>query len=412
VKLKRISARLERFVVRIGARAYIFGWDGLTALQTSKTSLDASESFESSFELWTSPPDVSHVRSTTPLKPYFCRLQQRTLIEPRHTFVVADYGQLIETSLSNGYAARNPFLKQFFNLPSPAKYFIARIFRRYRTDLESVVVLGTTWPHNYFHFYRDFLPKILLLEEANIDPAIPVIVPDDLFDQPFFRDAMQSKRLSRWNFIPPRKQFIKAECVVFCSAKQFKVNDRSLSSEAELLRDGMAGTKFLESPAEVLSLLDLDDGRPPLRAERRVFLTRSGARGRTISNFEEIEPLLREFDFESVDTDGLTLREQAELFRECRHLIGIHGAGLTNIIHAHEHDLSLIQLRPPAEQSFLTDFALMCHAYGFEHREIFGTTGSAPFELPLARCCHHRRPAHRQGPTRLRLLGPRLRNSG
>jgi hypothetical protein len=213
------------------------------------------------------------------------------------------------------------------------------------------------------------------LEEANIDPALPVIVPDDLYDQPFFREAMQSKRLSRWNFIPPRKQFIKAESVVFCSANQFMVNDRSHYSESELLRHAMAGTKFLESPAEVLALLGLDDDRPQVRAERRVFLTRSGARGRTISNYEEIEPLLRELNFETVDTDGLSLRAQAQLFRECRYLIGIHGAGLTNIIHAHEHDLSLIQLRPPAEQSFLTDFALMCHAYGFDHQELFGTPG-------------------------------------
>jgi hypothetical protein len=376
--VKRIRARLERSVIRIGARAYVLTWDALAALQTPKNSLKSSKSFESSFELWTSPPDASHVTSTTPLKPYLCRLQQKTLIEPRHTFAIADYGQLIETSLSNAYAARNPFLKQFFNLPSPAKYFVALLFRRYRTDLHSVIVLGTTWPFNYFHFYRDFLPKILLLEEANIDPSLPVIVPDDLFDQPFFQEAMQSKRLSRWNFIPPRKQFIKAESVVFCSANQFMVNDRSHSSESELLRDAMAGTKFLESPAEVLALLDLDDDRPQVRAERRVFLTRSGARGRTISNYEEIKPLLRELNFETVDTDGLSLRAQAQLFRECRYLIGIHGAGLTNIIHAHEHDLSLIQLRPPAEQSFLTDFALMCHAYGFDHQEIFGTPGPRP----------------------------------
>jgi hypothetical protein len=358
-------------IPRLGARLYMTVWDGIAALQSPTPP-------ESSFALWTSPADASRRKSTGPLKPYLCRLDQSVVIEPQHGFVVADYGRLIETSVSNSYAVRDSFLKQFFSLPSPVGYLKARMLRQYGNDLEAVILLATTWPFNYFHFYRDFLPKILLLEEANIDPAIPVVVPDGLFDQPYFREAIQSKRLSRWNFISPRGQFVRAKSVVFCSSKQFKVMDRTKASEAELLRDGMDGTKFLESPAEVLALLGLDDGVPPASAARRVFLTRSGARGRTVGNYDELEPILRERNFETVDTDGLSLREQAQLFRECRYLIGIHGAGLTNIIYAHDHDLSLIQLRPPVEEQNLTDFALMCHAYGFGHQEIFGTADVRP----------------------------------
>ena len=81
------------------------------------------------------------------------------------------------------------------------------------------------------HFYRDFLPKILLLEEEGIDPALQVIVEDRLFDQPFFQEAIQSKRLSRWSFMSPRGRFIKAKSVVFCSANQFFLLDRFTSPE-------------------------------------------------------------------------------------------------------------------------------------------------------------------------------------
>jgi hypothetical protein len=372
--LQRIRSRLEPSIRRLGERAVVKAWDGLAALQSSAS----SRSLESSFVFWTSPADASHVASASPLKPYLCRLERTTLVEPRQGFAIADYGLLVETSVSNAYAARDPFMRGLLSLPSPAKYFKARVLRRYRSDLEAVITLATAWPLNYFHFHRDFLPKILLLEEANIDPALPVIVPDGLLDQPFFREAMQSTRLSRWNFISPRGQFIKSESIVFCSANQFIVMDRSISSEPELLRRAAAGTKYLESPAEILALLDLDDGRPPAKAERRIFLTRLGSRGRALTNYEAIEPLLRERNFETVDTDGMSLREQAQLFRECRYVIGIHGAGLINIIHAHDHELSLLELRQPGEEDLVTDFALMCHSYGFEHREIFGTSEPLP----------------------------------
>ena len=365
--MQQIRSRMAPPIHRLHRKVQIGAWDCLAALQSSKP-------LESSFKLWTSPADASRRAPDSPLKPYLCQLQRNVLIEPRSGFVIADYGLLIETSVSNAYAARDPVLQQVCGLPSPARYFKARILGRYRSDLESVISLATPWPSNYFHFYRDFLPKMLLLEEANIDPALPVIVQDGLFDQPFFREAIQSKRLSRWNFMSPRGQFIKSKSVVFCSANQYFLPDRSVSPESELLSHASAGTKFLESPGEVLALLDLDDGRLQTSAERRIFLTRSAGRGRTLSNYEEIEALLREWNFETVDTDGMSLREQAQLFRECRYVIGIHGAGLTNIIHAYDHDLSLLELRPPGEEHLITDYAQMCHSFGFVHQEIFGTS--------------------------------------
>jgi hypothetical protein len=369
--LHEVRRRLRRAIFRLGKRTYLKVWDLLASLQSSKP-------LQSGFVLWTSPDDVSRRAPDVALMPYLCVLQRKTLMEPRRGLLIADYGVLIETSVSNAYTARDPILWEHFGPPSPLKYCKAMVLRRYRTDLKAVVSLCTAWPSNYFHFYRDFLPKILLLEEANIDPALDVLVPGDLFDQPFFQEAIQSKRLSGWNFIPTRGQFIRSESTVFCSAKQWGLLDRSSASEPEVLSDAAAGTKFLEAPAEVLALLDLEDALSGASPERRIFLTRSGGRGRNLSNYEEIEPLLRERKFESVDTDGMSVREQARLFRECRYLVGIHGAGLVNIIHAYDHDLSLLELRQPGEEHLATEYALMCHSFGFDYREIVGIADPRP----------------------------------
>ncbi|MCU1364347.1 MAG: hypothetical protein JWM55_2175, partial [Acidimicrobiaceae bacterium] len=308
--VQKVRTELEPFVDYLRARLRLRVWNLLGVVQRP------SKSFDLSFVLWTSPLEMSHVKSASPLDPFLCQLEQTTIIEPRTLFVITERGLLIETSVSNAYAARDSFLKRFFYLPSPVEYFKARILRRCRTDLGEVVALGTAWPFNYFHFYRDFLPKILLLEGANVDPSVPVIVPDELFDQSFFQEAIRSERLSRWRFVSPRGQFIKSENVVFCSSKQFVVMDRSASPEAELMARSSEGVTFLEKPADVLALLDLDERGPSGAATRRIFLTRGPNRGRTLSNFEEIEPLLRERKFETIDAEGMTLREQARLFRE------------------------------------------------------------------------------------------------
>ncbi len=373
--VQRIRAKMVHRIIRRVQVARIRAWDFLAALQSSK-------SLESSFVLWTSPADVSHRAVAFALKPYLCQFRRNVVIEPQSGFAIADYGLLIETSVSNAFAARDRYLGEMFNLPPLWRYVRARIRRRYLMELEEVVVLSTAWSSNYFHFYRDFLPKILMLEEANIDPAIPVLVPDRLFDQPFFREAIQSKRLAQWNFISPQGKFIKSKSIVFCSATQFVVMDRSIEAGPEILSRSAAGLKYVESPAQIIALLDLADGSPPPRAERRIFLTRSPVRERNLSNYDEIERLVRERDFEVIDTDGMSLREQAQLFRECRYLIGIHGAGLTNVIFAYEHDLSLLQLRQPGEEHLWTDFDLMCHALGFDHQEIIGTSEHGPEYFP------------------------------
>ena len=80
-----------------------------------------------------------------------------------------------------------------------------------------------------------------------------------------------------------------------------------------------------------------------------------------ISNFSEIRPLIEERGFTIVDSAELSMEEKIELFSSIRHLVGIHGAGLTNVIYRHGAPLSLIEIHgtsyiPPDIKNISDDF--------------------------------------------------------
>jgi hypothetical protein len=331
-------------------------WDALARSQSPAP-------LEKSFLLWNSDARPASRRASSPAYPrYLCDYPRGALIEPKYGFAIADNGVLIETSVSNAYFVRDPQTRHLFGIPSPARYFKERYVTRGAVEVGPAISLATAWPENYFHFYNDFLPKILLLEECEVDPALPIVVPDKLFRQAFFHDAIRSGRLSRWKYIAPEGRFLRCDRVVFCS-------DTYDISNARKYKEG-------------LPLLGLD--HHPLQGSntRRVFLTRSPSRGRVLLNFDEIRPVIEKQQFELVDTEGMSLAAQAQLFQETRHLIGIHGSGLVNVAHAIGQRLDVLEIRPPGVAYEITDyrgeyipgaeFEIICRSLSFGYHKIYG----------------------------------------
>jgi hypothetical protein len=340
--------------IRFRNRVRIIVWDSLARFHSQKP-------LEENFLLWNSDIRPDSRRASSPAYPrYLCDYPGSALIEPKYGYAIADNGVLIETSVSNSYFVRDSQTCHLFGLPSPARYFKQRYVSRDAVEIGPAISLATAWPENYFHFYNDFLPKMVLLEECEIDPAFPIVVPDKLFRQPFFHDAIRSERLSRWKYIAPEGRFLRCDRLVFCS-------DTYDISNARKYEEG-------------LPLLGLDVEPPRGASTRRVFLTRSASRGRVLLNFDEIRPIIEEQQFELVDTEGMSLAAQAQLFQETRYLIGIHGAGLVNAAHAQQ--LDVLEIRPPGVASEITDyrgeyipgaeFEIMCRSLGFGYHMIFG----------------------------------------
>jgi capsular polysaccharide biosynthesis protein len=72
---------------------------------------------------------------------------------------------------------------------------------------------------------------------------------------------------------------------------------------------------------------------------RRVFVSRRGAKSRRISNESEISSCLEGHGFCAIQLEKLNLSEQIDLFHHATHFIAVHGAGLTNLMHATQSNI-------------------------------------------------------------------------
>jgi len=64
----------------------------------------------------------------------------------------------------------------------------------------------------------------------------------------------------------------------------------------------------------------------------RLYVARIGTATRRIANEEEVGSILSEYGFTMVQSEDLSLEDQARLFAQAEAIVGPHGAGLTNML--------------------------------------------------------------------------------
>lgn len=78
-------------------------------------------------------------------------------------------------------------------------------------------------------------------------------------------------------------------------------------------------------------LMGVGDAAGGTTERKRIYISRKAA-VRGIVNEEELEPVLKRFGFQSVQTETLSFSEQVRLFSEADFILGAHGAGMLNSI--------------------------------------------------------------------------------
>lgn len=219
------------------------------------------------------------------------------------------------------------------------------------TKLGRIVSLRDTGEENYFHFFNDVLAKVFFLQERNIQMEdYTFVVSEKLFNKPYFQFFLNRPPLSEICFhVQKENEWLTFEKALFCKpythAKEF-------FDKAVVIAKNRLGERSL-----------------------KLFLTRSRSSLRFVENMEELEPVLKQCGFEIVDTSGMSFEDQISLFSKCTHLIGVHGAGLTNMIFAKDYPVKVLELVHPGPY-IPFHYMMMARIYNFSYDVMQGSYGA------------------------------------
>lgn len=217
--------------------------------------------------------------------------------------------------------------------------------------LNKIISLRDTGEENYFHFFNDVLPKLYFLQDREIDiSTYTVVISYRLFEKPYFKFFMNTNVFGnlQWH-IQGADQWIKFEKAIFC--KPYTHTKKYFDRSIELARK-----------------------TPGNHSGKRFFLTRSRSSLRFIENFSSLIPILNKLNFEVVETSQLSFEQQVNYFSDCRYLVAIHGAGITNIMFRSGYSLSLLEILQPSPY-IPFHYVMLCKLYNYNYDVLLGYEG-------------------------------------
>lgn len=262
------------------------------------------------------------------------------LIEPRVGWALAPGNKLIGPSLGLGAA---PHVRR----PSFSETYLRR---PKISALKKVISLRDSGEENYFHFYNDIITKIFHLERHGIaTDEYTFVVSARLFNKEYFQRFITKANIPPSRFYVQQNEWISFERAIFC---------KPMTHDKGLLK----------------KIFELMSGHTAPLEERKIFLTRDRQTFRYIENMKQLTPILIDHGFNIVDTTGLSVADQISLFSKCRYLIGIHGAGLTNLAYRGSAPLSVLEILQPSPY-LPFHYIMLAKMFGFGYDAIEGRVG-------------------------------------
>lgn len=122
-------------------------------------------------------------------------------------------------------------------------------------------------------------------------------------------------------------------------------------------------------------------GEQPARRDRRLFIDRSGAKRRKLSNQKELLPVLKDYGFEVIRWEDCSMAEQVRLASEARVIAGPHGTSLLNSLYC-EPGATLLEIFNPHwwDATTLRQCSLVGHTFWY----CFGENSSADWDTSIS----------------------------
>jgi hypothetical protein len=216
-----------------------------------------------------------------------------------------------------------------------------RLMRAPTFCIDRAILLRDYWDHNYWHLLHDILPRLIMAEAIDLDPAIPVVVSGSLL-------KCHGDRLSGTRFLKRREVIVQPDNHTLCCKELF------------LLRPGEFARHW--TPGVVASI----PAEPLLTPGSRYIYCRRGAEaagGRMAENSLEIEEIFSSAGFAVVDPASMTLNRQKAIFEHAEIIAGLNGAAFANALFRYDKPLMIGALISSNWMS--TTFPMMAKVFGF-----------------------------------------------
>ena len=213
------------------------------------------------------------------------------------------------------------------------------------------LILGSSILMNYFHWMSDVLGDFYFVKEVGFDPfgfkaiAVPAVDKDwqkEVVAMLGLRSVISYKDL--------------------CGSKVPVTIPIRIKGRVNPLPVWQA--RAIE---QVLNVTDLGGGATD--ATSVLYVSRASATRRRLVDEAALLDELARVDVECVDLAGLSVKEQALLFRDAQVVVGIHGAGLTNLAFCRE-GAQVVELFPPRKKTAC--FANFAYEKKLVYRALWG----------------------------------------
>lgn len=192
-------------------------------------------------------------------------------------------------------------------------------------------VLGNRNSGNYYHWMNDVIPRIHVLQKCGID-----IHSIDNFIVNSLNADFQKETLGHLGINNSQLCIADHEHYFQCDELLVPLYGSNTLGKGQACWN----PAFLKSTFLTRKKSELDN--VPI-ATQRLYVSRKHARGRSITNEDELVVYLEKKGFRRVFLEGLSVGDQALLFNSAEVVIGAHGAGLSNIAFC-EKDTTVIEL--------------------------------------------------------------------
>ena len=196
----------------------------------------------------------------------------------------------------------------------------------------------------YFHWITEVLPRLFIIRK-NLNNKV-LILPENL---------------SSFHYLSLTPFKIKNTCIIKNNSFLFV---RNLISPGHLAGSGNFNEKIIYEMGSYFS--NYFNGVSPYG--KRIYISRKKAEIRKVANEDDLLPVLKKYDFDVIYFEDFSFDKQVIISKNANVIIGIHGAGLTNMIFMNKPG-KVLELRKEGDTKNLCYFSLasaMCLDYYYQ----------------------------------------------